>query len=272
MKCPKCKLVTFDHLSKCPRCRASFDLSRRLTRRRNNPARKILIAAAPEDIDAARAARRPRPRTIAPATEPVPEAPAPTAPMNPAVLAAAMPSREPQPEPEKLTPPVPTNPAVLGAAMPGRSPEPQESTPPVPVNPAALDATMPGRELEPQESTPPVPVNPAVLTATMPAGKAEPVAVAALSSTEAAAVEVATASEAEVVTAPLRHQDIEELQAADARRLKDRMVLASQARRRQRVNIENECVDPALPDWYEPTPEEGADAAPVLAGSARKRA
>ena len=32
MKCPQCGLVTFDHLSKCPRCKQSFTLVRPLTR------------------------------------------------------------------------------------------------------------------------------------------------------------------------------------------------------------------------------------------------
>lgn len=46
MKCPKCSLVTFDYLSKCPACDTSFELSRRLTRRRTDPKRPILIASA----------------------------------------------------------------------------------------------------------------------------------------------------------------------------------------------------------------------------------
>jgi len=43
LKCPKCHLVTFDHLSKCPRCHASFALARRLTRQQLDPRRPILL-------------------------------------------------------------------------------------------------------------------------------------------------------------------------------------------------------------------------------------
>lgn len=73
MKCPKCELVTFDHLAQCPRCQASFARQRRLTRRRRQPDRTIVIPRpAAEGRETAEPELRPR-RPIAP---PEPERPA----------------------------------------------------------------------------------------------------------------------------------------------------------------------------------------------------
>lgn len=75
MKCPKCKLVTFDHLQQCPRCETSFARSRRLTRSRPRD-RRILIArpgADPSEPEETRAS----------VPEPATETPAPTAESKP---------------------------------------------------------------------------------------------------------------------------------------------------------------------------------------------
>lgn len=60
MKCPDCGLVTFDHLSRCPKCQASFRLARRLTRR-PDPSRRIVLPTGPRRDDV-----EPRPAPGAP--------------------------------------------------------------------------------------------------------------------------------------------------------------------------------------------------------------
>ena len=52
LKCPKCDLVTFDHLSQCPSCSASFRLNHVLTRRRRDLSRPIYLpATSPPETD-----------------------------------------------------------------------------------------------------------------------------------------------------------------------------------------------------------------------------
>jgi hypothetical protein len=60
-------------------------------------------------------------------------------------------------------------------------------------------------------------------------------------------------------------------QAADAARLKKRMVVASQARRREGPDLVSETVDPILPDWYDPSTLEETTDEPAVTGHPVKR-
>lgn len=108
MKCPKCNLVTFDHLAQCPRCKASFARQRRLTRIRQRPDRPVVVprpAAESRPAEAPEVAAPPRP--IAPPAptppEPTPPEPAARAPEPPRVVAT------PEPEPRDTLPPPTTS-------------------------------------------------------------------------------------------------------------------------------------------------------------------
>lgn len=173
MKCPKCSLVTFDHLPKCPRCRTSFELKRRLTRPRRDPSRAILIPADPNERpepNAKDAARRARP----------------------------------------IAPPAPL-------------PEQRPAAP----SPAPRLIAAPEHEAPEQESS---------------------------------------GDEARQQRAPSDEQ-----QVADRRRLKERMVRASQARRRSRPDLVTQVADPSLPDWYEPAMAEDLEPRAALATSTKNR-
>lgn len=180
VKCPKCSLVTFDHLSKCPRCRTSFELTRRLTHRARE--HTIRLAADPKSKPPSRTTRRARP--IAP----------------------------PEIAPPEIAPPE------------------------LPVAQVASQhvhaSKRPGPTFEPDSAAP----------------ESDPVS----ESTRAG-----------------QHDTAQQL--ADGQRLKQRMVLASQARRRRRTDGASTAVDPLLPDWYEPATD--TDAATTLStnGSAERR-
>lgn len=175
VKCPKCSLVTFDHLSKCPRCRTSFELTRRLTHRARE--RTIRLAPDPTAQPASRTTRRSRP--IAPPENAPPELPVAQV----------------------------TSQHVHDSKRPAPTFEPDSAAP----------ASDPVPEL----------------------------------------------------TCAGQHDT--EQQLADSKRLKQRMVLASQARRRRRTDGASDAVDPLLPDWYEPATDTDAETALSTNGSAERR-
>jgi len=171
MKCPKCSLVTFDYLSKCPRCDTSFKLSRRLTGRRANPERRILIAGESSPADPADAA-----------TE--------TSARQPQTPPQDTPSLREMAETEQREDLAVNVAAAVAAARAGsRAPETQPAPP----------GTPPGPE-------PPL----------APAGAAP----------------------------------------SESRSIKERMMRASRARRKERPDLVTESTDPVLPDWYEPDADE----------------
>lgn len=128
MKCPKCGVVTFDHLAQCPRCKSSFALQRRLTRVRRGPERPILVprpraAGAPAKVDP-RPAEAPAPAAASPADtslrapipDPIPEpAPAAVIPGPPQAVTA--------PPPEPTIPVAPETAISSPGATPGDSPD-----------------------------------------------------------------------------------------------------------------------------------------------------
>jgi len=57
---------------------------------------------------------------------------------------------------------------------------------------------------------------------------------------------------------------------SESRRIKERMMRASRARRKERPDLVTESTDPVLPDWYEPDLEE-PDGAPSSKGDSADR-
>jgi len=189
MKCPKCSLVTFDHLSKCPRCDASFELSRRLTRRRGDSKRRILISGA-------------------------------SSPAGSAVAAAKV----------------------------------EASTPETP--PAAVEGTLSLREMAETEQREDVEVHVA---------DAVTAARAATQAPEEQPVAPVTPFAPEPPSEPT------DAAASDSLSLKERMMRASRARRKERPDLVTESADPMLPDWFEPDLDEPDGATGAKRKSAGRR-
>ena len=188
MKCPKCSLVTFDHLTRCPRCKGSFAHARRLTRKRD-PNRRIVLAGVP-----------PSPRAAT--TEPADGVRGTTEIEAPAA---------PRPEPT-----------------------------------LAREAGADTRELVPERTT--------QKESRLPVGTAVDRSRTAAPEDRVAREPVAPApSAARCDPAPVPGFATPEQHEADATHLKERMMLASRARRRRDAEMSTEPVDPVLPDWYEPT-------------------
>ena len=75
---------------------------------------------------------------------------------------------------------------------------------------------------------------------------------------------------AEIVQQPPEPEAIDP-QAADSARLKQRMIHASQARRKEGPDLVSETIDPVLPDWYDPSSvEEESDEATVTASPGKR--
>ncbi len=211
MKCPKCSLVTFDYLSKCPRCDTSFELSRRLTRRRTDPKRRILIAS------------------TASGDSSVADAPVASLAMAPEVDHAHV--RDLPPDGPRTVADVTTTPPAevppvdlpsLGEAPSLHEMAATEQREDLAVNVAAAVAAARAAIQGPEESTAP----PAAATAT--------------------AVPATTHGEGP--------QD-------ESTAIKERMMRASRARRKERPDRVTESTDPVLPDWYEPDVDEPNGAA-----------
>lgn len=209
MKCPKCSLVTFDHLSKCPKCGQTFRLQRRLTRVGPDPDRRIVLPgnASAEPAAAPRPAPAPVARDAdrAPASEPESAHPAPV----PSITAS------------DLAEPAPDEPQHAAAS----------TEPAPPAEPEAPRRSIFAADLAPAE--------PARIEETAEL----------------------TAAEAE----PPDHPAHVNPHAADAGRLKRRMIANSQQRRKQGHDLVSETVDPILPDWYAPSSLEEEDEAAVSA-------
>ena len=228
MKCPKCNLVTFDYLSKCPRCDTSFELSRRLTRRRADPKRRILIAStsaagAGEVVTPLETGAPPVVATLhTPASAHSSEAPMDAAPET--QLAA----------PEEAKPEGPT----VAAEPPQKTPSLREMAETerredLSVNVAAAVAAARAVVRIPEEQPAP-PAAPAT---------AEPQPSPASAPTEAA--------------------------PSESRTIKERMMRASRARRKERSSLVTESTNPVLPDWYDRRRK--ADAAGATTGAAASR-
>ena len=59
--------------------------------------------------------------------------------------------------------------------------------------------------------------------------------------------------------------------SSESRRIKERMMRASRARRKERPDLVTESTDPALPDWYEPDVDEADGATSSNVDSAARR-
>jgi hypothetical protein len=296
-------LVTFDHLSKCPRCENSFDLSRRLTRRRSNPNRRIVLPAAGSEQarrSAASDAASPTPETVTEATAspasalPEAEASAPPVTADPdldlAPPAAAPPAFEadaaepPEPEPTPETEPAP-DPAVvptlkLASIVPTVRDEAPATPDPASAPPAAA-ALDPAPAPEPTPAPVPEAIAPVSGTAPTLTDLAESEQRGDLAVNVAAAVTAVRdavrtpAAGAEDATAA--EPDPRESAApgsggkTDSQTIKERMMRASRARRKERPDLVTESIDPALPDWYEPDLDEPSGAPRSKGKSAGRR-
>jgi hypothetical protein len=213
-------LVTFDHLSKCPRCETSFDLSRRLTRRRSNPNRRIKLPAAGSEQTRGVAA----PGAVAPAPKPVA-----------ATVAAAAAPAEPATTP---APPVSADHDTEIAPASGNTPTlkdlaESEQRDDVAVNVAAAVTAV----RDAVQVLPPVPPADPIADAPGPPEPAKPSGSA----------------------------------MTDSQTIKERMMRASRARRKERPDLVTESIDPALPDWYEPDLDEPNGAPSSKGKSAGRR-
>ena len=198
MKCPKCDLVTFDHLPRCPSCSASFRLNRALTRRRRDPSRPIYLPVSPPP-DQDTAAVEVKGSTTGPQLQDVR---LPGAQQLP--LVAAVPHPEVVPEPPAFA----SEPAIVAEPV-ALVPQPAAAPEPVGLESEPAGIAEPGAGvLEPAGVAEPV------AGALEPAGVAEPVAGA---SESAVAAPVACSSESAVsaesgALVPVEHSP--ELEAA----------------------------------------------------------
>ncbi len=286
LKCPKCDLVTFDHLPQCPSCNASFRLNRALTRRRRDSNRPIYIPAArppePEDVvelaeppvDGMRLAPEapipPTARVTAPAvgaaTLPTPDAPGLTPEPRSATASRTAPEpklqSEPEPEPElELQPelqPEP-EPELRSELQPEPEPELRLELDP---KPELAETTLP--EVAAPPVTTATPDNDAI-------SKRHP-SLGQLAAAERRQALIASSSGRAEASRPTPSSPAEDASsnadahASDAQALKQRMMRASRARRKRRPDLIAETIDPVLPGWYEPGIESSV-AEPVTTGS-----
>ena len=236
LKCPKCSLVTFDHLPQCPSCSASFRLNRVLTRRRRDPSRPIYLPAAspPETDGVVDSAELPVETRQRGPTEPRPPAACTPPPVvEPATVA------EPSPLDAQVAPlePAPAAPATL----------PEVPAPVIAATMANNDANGEGH-----------------LSLGQLAAAERRRALAASANRRAIASSPAPSSPPEAAENP------EDAHRRDAQALKERMMRASRARRKRRPDLVAETIDPVLPGWYEPGIENPA-AEPVAAGPSSDR-
>lgn len=230
MKCPKCDLVTFDHLPQCPACNASFRLNRVLTRRRRDPSRPIYLpSASPRETSAT--IERPEPRTDEGTRVPV----VPLLPTG-SVAASVVGATTPVVPSTTDSSAAPVEPEIKAA------PEPQ----PVEMPAAAVAITVADADVNDRPSL----------------GELAAVerrrALAASSNRQPAASTLVQPAPTDAAAT--------DSHSRDAHALKERMMRASRARRKRRPDLISETVDPALPGWYEPGVETPV-AEPVTTGS-----
>jgi len=238
MKCPKCSLVTFDYLSKCPRCDASFELSRRLTRRRADPKRRILIASPSSTVGPAAAVSAVEASASLPPLAAVPE---PDSAQPPEIAPITAPSEEPMAEPQEVPAATPERVPPVGVERPERAPgQSPEGAPSL-------------REMAETEQREDVTVNVAAAVA------AAREAVRAPEDRPAAAVAAPDLLAASAAPDPA--PPAADTAESESRRIKERMMRASRARRKERPDRVTESTDPVLPDWYEPDLDESDGAA-----------